>query len=276
MLNPNKTQAVVVIPVYKDKIRDTEILSFRQVLKVLSRHPICLVTYPELDCSCYYDICKEMGVQISRENFPRYFFAGISGYNKLCLSFRFYYRFREFDYMLIYQLDAYVFKDELTHWCQKGYDYIGAPWFDGFRTYESAPKILGVGNGGFSLRKIRYFLRLLWWPFPLFRPLKKVEFDTAALTSPITFAKRILKLFGVRNSIQYYKKKGRANEDFVISFVLKDSFTPPIIPSVYEAAHFSIEASPRYLVGLNNGTLPFGCHAFQKFDFDFWKQYMNI
>ena len=30
--------------------------------------------------------------------------------------------------MLIYQLDAYVFKDELLNWANKGYDYIGAPW----------------------------------------------------------------------------------------------------------------------------------------------------
>ena len=30
--------------------------------------------------------------------------------------------------MLIYQLDAFVFQDDLAYWCQQNYDYIGAPW----------------------------------------------------------------------------------------------------------------------------------------------------
>lgn len=30
---------------------------------------------------------------------------------------------------MIYQLDAWVFNDELSSWCSLGYDYIGAPFF---------------------------------------------------------------------------------------------------------------------------------------------------
>ncbi len=30
--------------------------------------------------------------------------------------------------MLIYQLDAYVFKGEWLFWANQEYDYIGAPW----------------------------------------------------------------------------------------------------------------------------------------------------
>lgn len=39
----------------------------------------------------------------------------------------FYRRFGKYKYMLIYQLDAFVFSDKLLDFCEMGYDYIGAP-----------------------------------------------------------------------------------------------------------------------------------------------------
>jgi hypothetical protein len=44
------------------------------------------------------------------------------------LSEEFYQAFTDFEFMLIYQLDAFVFRDELADWCRSGYEYIGAPW----------------------------------------------------------------------------------------------------------------------------------------------------
>jgi hypothetical protein len=64
---------------------------------------------------------------ISVESFPKRYFENIEGYNELLLSASFYERFLDTKYILIYQLDAFVFKDELQEWCDKGYDYI-APW----------------------------------------------------------------------------------------------------------------------------------------------------
>ena len=61
--------------------------------------------------------------------FANYYFESISGYNKLLLSLEFYNRFKEYEYLLIHQSDAYLFKNELDYWCQKGFDYIGAPWY---------------------------------------------------------------------------------------------------------------------------------------------------
>lgn len=43
------------------------------------------------------------------------------------LSAEFYDRFAAYEYVLIYQLDAFVFADRLAEFCQMGYDYIGAP-----------------------------------------------------------------------------------------------------------------------------------------------------
>lgn len=44
------------------------------------------------------------------------------------LSAEFYERFLAWDYILLCQTDAFVFRDELADWCARGYDYIGAPW----------------------------------------------------------------------------------------------------------------------------------------------------
>ena len=97
------------------------------------------------------------------------------------LSAEFYERFLNSKYLLIYQLDAYVFKDELTAWCNRGFDYVGAPWTIK-KKYENPIykpvlaiksfiyKLKGkpsryawlgnkVGNGGLSLRKVDTHLK---------------------------------------------------------------------------------------------------------------------
>lgn len=46
-------------------------------------------------------------------------------------------------------------------------------------------------------------------------------------------------------------------------------------PMPLEAAHFAFERSPRYLLRLTGGRLPFGCHAWAKYDFyGFWSRYI--
>ena len=119
------------------------------------------------------------------ESFSDEYFASLRGYNKLVLDELFYMRFLKYQYMLIYQLDAFVFKDELLLWAEKGYDYIGAPWIPpkhSYLTLRGRLKIqlkyfiytllnddrrklkkycnYQVGNGGFSLRKINKMLEV--------------------------------------------------------------------------------------------------------------------
>ena len=37
-------------------------------------------------------------------------------------------KFADYEYVLMYHLDALVFSDQLQEWCGKGLDYIGAPF----------------------------------------------------------------------------------------------------------------------------------------------------
>lgn len=49
------------------------------------------------------------------------------------------------------------------------------------------------------------------------------------------------------------------------------------IPNCEEAINFSFECSPKYLYELTGDRLPFGCHAWQKHDYDvFWKNFMQL
>lgn len=148
--------AAVLIPVYKNELSRSEQISLQQCKRILGRYPVILIAPQTMKIEN-----RELsGLHVER--FPQSFFDGISGYNRLMLSREFYQRFERYEYILIYQLDAFVFSDRLQHFCELGYDYIGAPWLQGYRYITGLERrYLHVGNGGFSLRKVNAFLEIL-------------------------------------------------------------------------------------------------------------------
>jgi hypothetical protein len=46
------------------------------------------------------------------------------------------------------------------------------------------------------------------------------------------------------------------------------------LPAVDVALRFAFEASPRVYFALNNYELPFGCHAWERYDKAFWEPYL--
>ena len=148
---------IIIIPVYKKLLTEDEILSLKQCFKVLSKYEIRLACPENLDVSEYNKI---IGKTIKTERFAPCLFEGIKGYNELTTNCEFYNRLHDFDFMLIYQLDAWVFTDSLMYWCRQKYDYIGAPWFSDYGSYEGGQQLWTVGNGGFSLRRVKKFLYL--------------------------------------------------------------------------------------------------------------------
>jgi len=266
---------IVVIPVYKNKLSQGEQISLRQCCQVLAKHPICLVTHDGLDSTEYERIANENGVRLLRENFDAHYFSGIPGYNALMMSKDFYRRFADYDYMLVHQLDAYVFRDELDLWCNKGYDYIGAPWFFNCDSHESGAELWKVGNGGFSLRKIDTHIRILTRKWPV---LGLKEIIRRAKTFP--FLKRIgsivAHLVGWRNTMDYYVRTYTDFEDFFWCEKIPSLSIEYKIPEAKEAVAFSFELSPAYLYEQNGNQLPFGCHAWEKYEYEsFWKQYIK-
>ena len=62
-------------------------------------------------------------------------------------------------HILIAQIDAYTFSDDLIKWCEKDFHYIGATCFK-FKNYWTSEFIF-CGVGGFSLRNIKKTLGIL-------------------------------------------------------------------------------------------------------------------
>lgn len=117
-----KKKAVVVTFVWRD-LRSMEKMALKIGLVRLGRHPFAIV-HP---VSYSIDGIKQKYPHVMDVPMADEHFVSVDSYNEMMLSPDFYRRFQVYDFMLIYQLDAFVFRDELDEWVAKDYDYIGAP-----------------------------------------------------------------------------------------------------------------------------------------------------
>lgn len=85
------------------------------------------------------------------------YFKNVNTYSWLCEEYEWYKCFEDYKYMFLYQLDGWIFKDELQLFLDMDYDYIGGPWCAKHYEFEEDC----VGNGGVSLRKISKFMEVL-------------------------------------------------------------------------------------------------------------------
>ena len=266
---------VIAIPVYKSVLSTDEERSLRQCLNVLGSYSITLVCPDNLDVSSY---CSVAGRKLPCERFSPSFFQSIDGYNRLMMSHLFYERFRSYDYLLIYQLDAWVFSDELESWCCKGYDYVGAPWFELNLSHEEGYNLWLVGNGGLSLRRVEKFLHVTSIPDST-RVKTCCEVFRQECHSLSDLGHCLFRCMGPwlgTNSFRHIRK--RLQEDFFFCYGLLGSKYEMRMPSPREAAYFAFECSPKYLYEeVTHGQLPFGCHAWRKYQYEeFWKEYIEV
>ncbi|MBE1162722.1 DUF5672 family protein [Dyella acidiphila] len=241
--------AVVVIPVYKTELNDAELLSLQRSLRVLAQHPFAIACPEGLDLQPLLPLLQSVNYQVKR--FDPAYFKGLSGYNQLMLSEVFYQAFEDCTYMLICQMDVFVFEDRLDAWCAQGYDYVGAPWMASRQTAltrfflrinnafkqkkKSAEHYFKVGNGGFSLRKTETMLRAV-------RCRKE----------------------GIERGLPALATCSPANvhvEDLYFSLVAP-TLTEMRIPDYVQAVDFCIDRKPQLALKLNQGRLPFACHRF--------------
>lgn len=221
-------EAAVVIPYHHNDLSSTEQVSYEQCRKVLYNYRIIFVVPEGLEVSVNKFPLKWDVITV-----PPQWMSSVEAYNQMMLNKTFYGLFHQYQYILIYQLDAYVFSDRLLEFCSLGYDYIGAPWLEGkFDMKHEENGVLYVGNGGFSLRKIDSFLS-------------------------------VLENCG-HEYIDY-------NEDLFWASRNSESFR---IAPVNAAIDFAFERPVRLLYEKNNNSLPFGCHAWMKYDFQFFKPYL--
>ena len=261
---------VIIIPVYQKNLSRPERASLVQVFRVLSAHSFVFIIPQGLDLSEYNDLIEKYDVSVQIVSFELDNFVSVHSYSNLMLTTAFYEQFSTYDFMLIYQLDAWVFRDELAYWCAQGYDYIGAPWFENWHKANESSNFMPVGgNGGFSLRKIPTFIETLAMPFPHQQYVRKGRIKNKFLSG--FFSKK-----EEDYTVETVFKKALTFEDYLFAKVaptinLNFNVAPP-----EQALKFAFEAQPRRLYEMNSQKLPFGCHAFERYDFDFWKDKINI
>ena len=281
----SKKRVAIVIPIYKTALSEDDGISLRHLDQYL-------VNYEKIFFAPVGLIPPRSDYRI--EYFKSSYFQNTATYSKLMMSCEFYERFLPYEYILIYQLDCLVFSDQLEEWCSKGFDYIGAPWInaswiisEGFRHCEQT----GVGNGGFSLRKVESHLQTLriYYNFPnrfVFFFRKKILF-LKMLSFPYNFfagIRHILRekrFLGIKEIAQQKiaKLAQTADKHFSVEDVFWSFEAPQInkafrIPDASIAVQFAFESRPEVCLQRNANRLPFGCHGWVQYK-NFWSKYYS-
>ncbi|HEX3559049.1 MAG TPA: DUF5672 family protein [Pyrinomonadaceae bacterium] len=274
-----KTVAVVV-PMYRERLTADEEVSYRHLMRFLGRYDKYFIAPESLTLDDpAFDVVR----------FGDEFFRDTMTYSALLLSSDFYRAFDQYEFILIYQLDALVFSDQLQEWCERGWDYIGAPWLN----CKDAPFVEEptVGNGGFSLRKVKSFLKVLSsWRFgpELHRyrdALAGRDNGTGRGERPSPRTPRRYRLagrLGLSNPLlkgilrlpQDLEISYGGNEDYFWSFHAAKYYRGFQIAPAKEGLRFSFEVEPRRCYELNHYRLPFGCHAWGRYDRGFWEPFL--
>lgn len=226
-------KVIICIPVYKDTLDIFERVSLHQVKHILGEYPITFIAP--------YSLHFDYGVEYSSfaiERFEDKYFQNTVTYSALMLSVKFYTRFTKYQYVLIYQLDAFVFSDQLEAFCNLGYDYIGAPLPRGTNYWKEIQA--RVGNGGFSLRRVNAAINVLN------KSNNLVITETMRKYEDLFFA-----YCGVCTNIDFK------------------------VPNVTIAGRFSLEQEVGHCYRNLARNLPFGCHAWYKVAYSVWKPFVE-
>jgi hypothetical protein len=271
---PPRTVAIVVPVSAQPQLLPEEELSIRHLCHFLGKYDKYLIA--------------PSGSLIQREGFtvvqfPRKFFGSAAAHNRLLMWPSFYRVFQDYEYILMHHLDSLVLSDELMRWCRVGVDYIGAPWLP----CDDSPWVKEpcVGNGGFTLMKVESVLQVLYnryWQRPTsywsdlvarnathFRPI----FRTLEVLQGRLRSKRLSR------PLEYWRQNenpaghGR-NNDYFWSFDAARYLPTFKVATFEQGLRFAFEAAPRLCFQLNQHRLPFGCHAWAKFDRAFWEPYL--
>lgn len=246
-------KVAVIVPVYKEPTT-LEDISLQQCFKVLAKsHPIICIKPNSLDLNTSYPFHSFV-------SFDDTYFKDIAGYNKLMLAEEFYGKFLDYEYILIYQLDAFVFKDELIFWCQKNLDYIGAPWLR--HKYPDVVKALKNSVMAYVHRKFNIKQKNTSVPTDIQREYKVGNGGLSLRRTQIFYT--LTRRF--QEKIQEYLLHTAANlnEDVFWSIEVNRKKKNLKIPSYKEAVYFAFEVPVDRAFELTNNALPFGCHAWNK------------
>jgi len=248
----------IAVPVYRTNLDEREEVSLQSIFRKLGGHHVVLARPEGLDTEALERRFPFREVA----TFDPAFFASARGYNRLMLSSAFYEAFARSEYVLVCQLDVFVFRDDLARWVDRGYDYVGAPWVsktalgdpvhwarmrmrgllpgrrDRYHSFELRNR---VGNGGFSLRSVASHRRVV---------------------------------AGMASIIEAYLQK-HLHEDVFWSLEPPRRDPGWRTPGLEEVLSFAWDINPSRLYRMSGGRLPMAAHGwFRPRRADFWSAHV--
>ena len=271
---PGNPSIATVIPIYQTSLSEEEKSNISRNLKSLTNAHVALVHTQDNQ-----HLINEIIAEASNNNrlfgkrVPRGFLRSIAAYNRLLLSPDFYRLFLDYTHILILQLDALLIGNDIETWLYQGWSYIGAPFFLGLDRPHYPLRFLGGGNGGFSFRNIRdclHVLSRLVWLYPCLRRYERQSLPGEGFRAEVRALLRSHWWIGPRGT------NTTMNEDLFWSFIapqVSSSFrvAPPSV-----SMHFAWEMEPEYMLQQCKGHLPLGCHGWQKYNPEFWRNHLGL
>jgi hypothetical protein len=235
-----------LVPIYKPTLSAEDTVGLRRSLDALKNRRVTFIHPKNLELTLY----RTLSDQAAFEEYDESWFSSIANYNRLLLAPAFYQRYQAFEFILILQTDAVVLRDDLQQWLDAPFDYVGAPWPNGYELFINLDRYSGsngkvvkahVGNGGLSLRRVRACLDLM------------TEFPQA---------------------LDYFQKSG-SSEDLFFAFMgqVSQRF---VLPSETRAALFSLELHASKYFAMGDNVAPLGGHAWSKYEPQFWAPLLDI
>lgn len=272
---PSKTAAVVVPAPPRRQLSPDERTSLRHLTHYLGAYDKYLAA--PMGSPAALD-------EFETKYFSRKFFGSLSAINNLWYAPQFFEAFTDYKFILWYHLDCLVFADELEEWCKADLDYIGPPWIRSTdSSWVDTPR---VGNGGIALVKVESFLRVLhnrssqepwtYWFDMLarnhraLRPFADVVQRAHRCWPRSRFLNRMLTQW---DAMVNPGRHGRNSDLFWSDRAVR--YCPEFkVASLEQGLRFAFEVAPRTCFEMNGRRMPFGCHAWPRYDRGFWSPFL--
>jgi len=256
MKTNSKKKVCIVIPFHKEELSDMEKISLKTIKTHFKNEVKFLVSFEG-------NPLKIEG--INNIYFKKSFFENIKGYNLLCCTSEFYRKFIDFEYILICQLDVIVIKNCINKFINKKISYIGAPTAKKSPFDRSRKKLWSIKyfcNGGFSLRNVNLFIKVLE-SNTIKNPFKFYVIYECLKSGFLKFFYLYLKTIftNKKSKGEYFAKNLYVNEDtfwtyFAILF--NKDFKLPLIK---DSLSFCFDGNPNFFYKLNKNQLPMALHG---------------
>ena len=115
---PLKEVAVIVPLSFNPELSDDEQISLRQLRNVLGPYDKFMIAPDSL--KVHHD-------DFTLIHFDDQYFGSVPNHCRLLVSPHFYKTFKNYRYIFIHHLDSLVLSDQLSAWCNQGFDFIAPP-----------------------------------------------------------------------------------------------------------------------------------------------------